>query len=172
MRKLSIWHWLLASWLVLGVFLWQQFLCDCWFNAPNIATQAVIGAWRIKDADNFSATSNEHLKFIHSSATYLDPFPINLNEVLIKTANYLKDNPNKLLIINGFYRADESNTSLLPNLGIARASDVKNLMIRLGIPAERIKINATQITENELWFKNDTLQKGIDFTFDSLENIR
>lgn len=170
MRKLSIWHWLLATWLVLGVLVWQNYLCDCWFYAPDNTKQAAVGAWKIIDADNFSATSNEHLKFIHSSASYLDPFPINLKEALVKTVNHLKDNPNKILIISGFYRIDETNTTLLPNLGIARANDVKELMIRLGIPPDRVKTDAIQLTENQLWFINDTLQKGVDFTFSTIDS--
>lgn len=166
MRKLSIWHWLLATWLLFGVFIWQQLLCDCWFfSTTNNSAIIGIGVWKISDTDNFSVSSNEHLKFIHSSATYLDPFPINLKEALIKTTNYLKDNPDKILIINGYYRSDEVNSTTLPNLGMARANDVKNLMSQLGVSPNRIKIDAIEILENQLWFHNDTLQKGIDFAF-------
>jgi outer membrane protein OmpA-like peptidoglycan-associated protein len=166
MRKLSIWHWLLATWLLLGVFLWQQFLADCWLlSSDNEDKSLAIGAWQIRDSDNFYCSSNEHFKFLYCSDTYLQPFPIHLNEALIKTAHYIKDNPNKILFINGFYRADEINGLAESNLGIARAAAVKSLMLRLGAPSENIKLAAVLLSEHQQWFSNDTLQKGIDFSF-------
>jgi outer membrane protein OmpA-like peptidoglycan-associated protein len=72
------------------------------------------------------------------------------------------------LVITGFYHANETNNSLLPNLGMARANDVKGYLSSLGVPSRQLALDAKLLTEKN-WFVNDTLQKGIDFSFGKFE---
>lgn len=171
MNKLSTWHFLLVAWIALGVFLWKNYLCDCWSgNGTNkVLTKGGTGTWNINDGDSFSATANEHFKFVGSGANYIDALSSNLKNSIDETVAYLQKNPDKALIITGFYHANEKNNSLLPNLGMARANDIKGYLSSLGVSSKQLTLDAKLLTEKD-WFVNDTLQKGIDFSFGKIEN--
>ncbi len=83
-----------------------------------------------------------------------------------KVADYLKNNPNKLLTINGFYGGDEKNTSTFENLGFARADDVKNYLIGLGAPAGRLLTGSN--LKNDIRFNNDKTYDGVGWAFENI----
>ncbi len=170
MNKLSIWHFLLVAWIAMGVFLWKNYLCDCWSgNGTNKSlTKGGTGTWNISDGNAFSATANEHFKFERSGTNYIDVLSPSLQSSVVQTVAYLQNNPDKSLIITGFYHADETNNSLLPNLGMARANDVKGYLSSLGVPSRQLGLEGKLLAEKN-WFVNDTLQKGVDFSFGKIE---
>lgn len=76
---------------------------------------------------------------------------------------YVKANPDKLLAVIGNYSAKENNTTTFANLGLARASGIKNWLLTKGLTDSNVLIKS-RINEN-LNFYNDSLSGGIDFKF-------
>ena len=77
-------------------------------------------------------------------------------------ALYLAANPDKLLTITGFYSAEENNTTIFSNLGLARASEIKNWLLGKGI-ADSVFFIKSQL-KNDIVFNNDSLSGGIQFS--------
>ena len=77
---------------------------------------------------------------------------------------YLKANRDRTLEITGYYTAGETNSTTLPNLGLARAEGMKQYLVQQGIPAASL---TTKGTERNLPFtaKGDSLVGGLNFAF-------
>ncbi len=165
MNKLSIWHFLLVAWIALGVFLWHRYLCDCWSSKETSNSSLTqTGTWNINDGNEFSVTSDQHFRFFTSEASYMGDLSPVLQTKIGETVNYLKAHPEKSIVITGFYRQDEKNNSVLPNLGLARANDIKAYLVLLGAPTHQLSL-ASKLLDTKDFFVGDTLQKGVDFTF-------
>ena len=78
-------------------------------------------------------------------------------------ALYLEANKSRVLTITGFYSKQETNTTTFPDLGLARATEIKNWLRRKGLPDSMFTIKS-RIDEN-LNFKKDSLIGGIAFSF-------
>ncbi|MCO6161343.1 OmpA family protein [Flavobacterium sp. NRK F7] len=61
----------------------------------------------------------------------------------------------------GLYQDNESNTSIFPNLGLARANAVKNYLVSQGIAEKNIEIS--ELVEENLNFDNDTVFGAMRF---------
>ena len=87
---------------------------------------------------------------------------MNTKKLFLKIKEYLDENGQKRFNITGYYSSDEENTSAYPNLGLARASSVKNYMTSKGISAKLIdtfgKLNDKLNTDSK-----DIIYKPIDF---------
>ncbi|MEZ0539878.1 OmpA family protein [Fibrella arboris] len=93
-----------------------------------------------------------------------------VGNTLQSLADYLKANTSRLLTINGYYQADEQNPSTYPNLGIARAEDIKAQLVKLGVSAGQLATAGVLIgdTNAELMpynTKGDSLYGGLTFAF-------
>jgi len=84
-------------------------------------------------------TANENLYFAPSTFNYL-PLSDNLTTFHQDLANYLIDHPDRTISITGRYQADEENTSNLSSIGLARADQIKNLLIDYNVPEKQIVI--------------------------------
>lgn len=91
--------------------------------------------------------SVEHFNFRKSDFSIIEPVPVGLEEELLKLARYLNDNPNKTIDVIGLYSNDEVNKSGFENLGVARATSVKNYLLSLEIPFNVIKTSGEQKSE-------------------------
>lgn len=96
-------------------------------------------AFTIEDANGaFSFNSADNVNFETSS--YAPQMPI-ASEVTAGIGNlqtYLSENKNKSVEITGLFTASETNRSAFPNLGIARATAVKNYMVSKGISSTQL----------------------------------
>ncbi len=93
----------------------------------------------VKDANGSLALKvNDNFNFKTSQFNYEMPISEGLNGGIAKLKQYLVANKGKSLDIVGYYTKDEKNTSMYPNLGLARANKVKNYLVEQGIPSERI----------------------------------
>ncbi len=176
MRKSSIlWLLLLIVWIILGVFLCKKYLCGL-AGAATVgeATEEVkkdiapksalasLGAWMFKDG-SLSHKSDDYIQFNRSSFNHVTPLGVGSTDALRKTAEYLKGHPDRSLLITGYYHKDEINNSIQPNLGLARANDIKNALVGLGTPSQQLSLQGKLLPAN--WFQGDLLRKGIDFSF-------
>ncbi len=174
MRKSSLfWLLLLIAWIILGVFLCKKYLCGASATTPigavdekkvekPASTLAALGAWAFSDG-SLKHKGNDHIRFDRSGFTHLTPLAEITSNGLQNTANYLKDNSNRSLLITGYYHKEEKNTSIQPNLGLARANDIKNKLVSLGAPSKQLSLAGKLLPAN--WFDGDILRKGIDFNF-------
>lgn len=173
----------LALWILLALFLCWKYFCPCCALAGKDKAAAVaaatvvpaaaaalpaatcVGAWDVKDSTTLNLNSPDHLRFLRSSFNRLNP-SAKAGELLTSTANYLKANKNRRLTITGYYDDNERNASVLGNLGLARANDVKSYLATLGVPTNQLDISFGKHAEN-CW-NGDTLKRGVSFAFSTL----
>lgn len=109
-------------------------------NSANIEVKTTtINAFTVKDANgtlDFKSTDN--LNFKTSSASILRPISASVDSTALKLITYYNNYPNKVLNINGHYRDDETNNSVFPNLGLARANAAKNYLVLKGMASKKI----------------------------------
>lgn len=91
-------------------------------------------------ANNFSNSFADDFQFAKSSVDYSTPISPGLTTTIGKTAEYLKKNGNRSMLITGYYMDGETNNSILPDLGQARANAIKKAFTDLGVPANQINI--------------------------------
>ncbi|MEL6989247.1 MAG: OmpA family protein [Bacteroidota bacterium] len=156
---------LLIGWILLGLFFCRKYLCGL-SNSIAAAPAAAAAApakdvcttkWLLKDG-RFS-TKEVANNFRFRKSTFTTP---NLNNDLSiavdKIVDHLKKNDKKSLTITGYYDDDETNRSILGNLGLARANTIKRIFTGKGIGSNRVNIASELVEEN--CFKNDSLMRG------------
>lgn len=144
---------LLLLWLLIGSWLWGRHICDS--KASTITEQSDV----IEPTKGFSAifgdfktSADSYFRFAADSTQY-EPLSDKLQLSLDKTATFLKNNTDKALAITGYYASSESNTTLFPDLGIARANTIKGDLELRGV-------NPAQITTYGDVANADNLQEG------------
>lgn len=167
-KSFLFWLLLLVAWITLGVFLWQKYLCDCWGAKSKATLSQGLGTWSIADSTAFSVSSNDYFRFERSKPTHLLPVSASLQESLSETIPYLNGHTDRALTITGYFSSEEKNTSLLPNLGLGRANEVKAYLVSMGLHANHLLLNS-KLIPNAKWFSKDTLLKGIDFSFEKVK---
>jgi len=96
-------------------------------------------AFALSDTDgNFNFKINEHFNFNANGFNILKPLSPNVDLGINKLKAYLDLHHEKTLDIIGLYTSKEKNTSGYPNLGIARANDVKNYLVNKGISSKQL----------------------------------
>lgn len=122
----------------------------------------------IKDGAAFSATAPTNIDFKRSTAAYITPLSAEVNSSLEKTATYLKEHPDRSLTINGIYGEKEKYEGFLPNLGFARADNVKKKLMTLGVPGSQLLTDASLIRSGLTW--KDVMYNGVKFDFSKTSN--
>lgn len=179
-KSILFWIIILILWLLFGTWLCSKYLCgptigaaapaaavldtakDKVVETTKKATTAILGTWSYGDG-NFKTNSNEHFRFKKSNFNPLARGTA-LNSSVNSTADYLKKNAGRSMLITGYYKTDETNRSILDNLGLARANSIKNMFTGLGVPAKQLEIDG-KVLPKAFWVSNDTILKGIDFNF-------
>jgi OOP family OmpA-OmpF porin len=72
---------------------------------------------------------------------------------------------NKLVTITGFYSTDETNNTVFPNLGLARAFRIKKYFLRKGLPDSLIKFRAR--VKTDMVMDADSVRDGIELGLSS-----
>lgn len=118
-----------------------------------------------KDEDlNFSTATADNLLFASGSCEYVTPLSQNLQDVFAKTVKHLQDNAKRVLVLTGLYENDESNSCTdASDLGIARVEQIKELLVQMGAPVDRIELEASE-TRDLPDYKN-LLAGGFDYFF-------
>jgi len=176
-KSIFFWVLILILWLIFGTWLCNKYICggSIAAAAPGATavtetmketikkpTAAILGNWAYRDG-NLNINNPDHWRFKNSNFNPL-PRSGNFDRDINRTAEYLKNNASRSLLITGYYKNDEKNSSILDNLGLARANSVKNILSRLGVPGNQMNIEG-KLLPKSFWSKNDTIYKGIDFGF-------
>lgn len=166
----TIWILLLIAWMSLGVWLSNKYLCGS--TTPAVVGQTIApvtppeekeSMWTYADGENHRISISDRFGFNRSEFRHIKPLPESLKNSLAETATYLQGAPERALEITGYYAEDEENTSILPNLGLARANDIKSYIMSLGVGANQITTKGALLADKV--FDGDLLKEGIDFGF-------
>lgn len=165
------WIVLLVLWMI-GSTWWHvckiKQLCSDDINPSAASTGTTVettppgaDAFTIADGTRFRLDLPGNFSFAKSGAN------ANMNSLggsLETLITYLKENPGRTLELTGYYSPGETNSTSLPNLGLARAEGIKQYLVQQGIPAASL---TTKGEERNLPFtvKGDSLRGGLYFGF-------
>lgn len=118
-----------------------------------------------KDTDlNFSTATADNLLFVSGSCEYSTPLSQDLQNVFTKTVQHLQDNTKRILVLTGLYENEETNGCTgAVNLGVARAEQIKALLVEMGAPSDRIELEGGEI--RDLPDYKNMLAGGFDYFF-------
>ncbi len=156
--------------LIIGCFLYHRFCCASCDNScpkkdiivirsPDSTALHPTYPFALKGNDFHFATQN-NFNFLKNDFKKLLPVDDSITLGVNSLKAFLEKNTSTLKI-TGFARNDEVNNSIFPNLGYARANDVKNYFIAQGIPSAKIEINGSII--DTLAHTNETLLGPVTF---------
>ena len=169
----TAWIILLILWILLGLWLCNKYICNNSVAAPIKTTEKVappvteIDQWTVRDGSAFNFSSPDYISFDKSGFSHL-AYTSGLTSKLGSLVTYLKGNPDRGVTVTGRYGEEETNSSILPTLGLARANDIKTWMQSQGVGAGQIEI-ADLLIPNPKW-ENNKLVYGADFSFGALAN--
>lgn len=169
------WLILLLFWIGLFTYLCKRYICGASAGLIPTETSSTLPtstnslAWNVADGTAFSGSSNEYYHFLKSKSGILNGSAATISSLNNDVNTYITANGTRAINVVGYYRSDETNdNALFSNLGLARANAVKQDLLKLGIPAKNITTSA-QLLEGE-FMNGDTLMKGCDYSFTSLED--
>ncbi len=99
--------------------------------------EATAYPFAFSDGD-YTFTSNDNFDFNASSSSILLPVTQNIENGISSIRSFLKSDTGKVLDITGFYKSDETNSTAFPNLGLARATAVKNFLVSKGVLSSQL----------------------------------
>lgn len=157
MKYFWIFFLLLLLLMAIGYFLCQKLICGPVIPADTCAV------WEVNDGSKEIFDINNNVHFRRSRYQHLTNFT-SVNTAMDQVANYLKSNTNRALTITGLYDTLENNThNLLPNIGLARADDIKSWLESKQVPSNQLDIQSRVSDQN--CYKGDTLRRGVEFAF-------
>jgi len=136
--------WVIGGWLymILCCCKCKEESCDC-KNCPQHPKKEIVENSEIS-SKGFSISSSEYnyqtsdnFKFLNGGFKSIKPVSDSINLGIDGLKKFLNENKQNLKI-TGYALSTEKNTSIYENLGLARATDIKNYFISKGISADRI----------------------------------
>lgn len=129
--------------ILLGTYFQYQSCCKHGAEQYDEAVKdgEPLAKFSFKDSD-FRTKCKENFNFLPSSYAIEKPVSACIQEAVGNLKTHLGENPNKVLKIRGYYADFEENTSVFPNLGLARANAVKSYFIGQGINKKQLGIDA------------------------------
>jgi len=103
---------------------------------PPKEPEATSYPFSFKNRD-YTYNVQDNFNFNISSDSILTPLSSKVETGITSLKEYLAANSDKKINITGLYRADETNASAFPNLGLARANKVKNYLVSQGIASSQ-----------------------------------
>lgn len=165
---------LLILWFVLAYFLCQINLYDqptaekmsevvtVEPESETENTDECVPVLMFKD-NEFIEISRENFKFKYSHYNH-NLISSEFEDVLIKVAQYLGNNPSRRMKIKGLFLKEEENSTDYENLGLARAYAVKTYFLKQGVNTSQLLTSAK--LANPECYVEETLVKGVVVAFD------
>jgi len=110
------------------------------------------------NTDSFRCKDN--FSFLNADYKLITPFSDSINLGIEKLKNYLNNSDAKFAIV-GNYNPKEENNSIFPDLGLARATAVKNYLVTKGIDENKLVVTSVQ---NKKLSIADTIFSSTEFT--------
>jgi OOP family OmpA-OmpF porin len=129
-------------------------------NTMPQTTEPALSPLTISDGSLLDLRSAGNFSFAKSEAKANLGFVKNEIDSL---AAYALRYPGKVITITGLYSPEETNITSFPDLGTARAAEIKSYLRGKGLPDSAVVIRGKR--SDGIVFVRDSLQGGIDFSF-------
>ncbi|SNR16994.1 OmpA family protein [Tenacibaculum jejuense] len=161
--------------IILGTFLSWKYCCTTNIDSQKTIAQPAQNPESIKEETpklsfgNIDENGNinfsfDNIKFKKSSMDFSPSFMSGLDTELSELKDFVVQPENeKALSITGYYMSDETNNSIFPNIGLARAIKIKNYMSSRGIPTKLIDIYG-ELNDTLTVTTDNTMEKPIKFS--------
>jgi len=166
----------LLIWILVSI-LWSKktFCGNDEGKKPSASAVPAVSSNDSGDCDNslvfedtdFSFTSSDNFVFKKNETKFITPDGV-LKTALTELSEYLGNNTERSVLLEGVYFEDEANDTNKENLGIARASRLKfHLVNEFGLDPDQVKIGG-KVSSNKSCYLNEEkgfLTKGAVVTF-------
>ncbi|WP_316824021.1 OmpA family protein [Pedobacter miscanthi] len=171
MRKKTIYLLGILLTIILGTLLYCNFCCSCKTKVTQVVSTVsapTLPANGFKlETNGYNYATEKNFNFLGNGFNTLLPLNDSINIGLDSFKTFLSKNPNIQVLITGFAKRDEKNTSAFTNLGEARAVNVKNYMVSKGFESRLFDTKGKIIDE---WKKQgDTVIGPISFTLSTVK---
>lgn len=162
--------------IIIGCLLYPHFCCQkC--NKPeptktivtSINSEEITNNKFLFSDENINYSCEKNFNFESSSFNYIKPAESCLNIGIEKLKAYFSNNKEVRLNITGYALSNEKNTSAFPNLGFARANDIKNYFISKGIPSNRFEINGE--IKDDLQIIGNKILGPVNFSINKTQSL-
>jgi OmpA-OmpF porin, OOP family len=163
--------------IVIGTYLYNKYCCkECCKeetnqNVPVLTDNAGMGDYNIFNlsGNDFNYNCHDNFRFLSNGFNNIQPVSDSINVGINQLKTYFDKNAKEKLVITGYALSSEKNTSAYPNLGIARANDVKNYFVSKGFAANRFE---TLGELRDAWkVDKDTVLGAVDFRIKQGEEV-
>jgi len=135
----------------------------CFGSEVAVVEEAIPQNPLVINGEGFNQRSDQNLKFDVNGFT--PEIPSMAGNSLDQLANFLKRNDNKQVTLTGLYGNADTKPAGFANLGLGRASKVKDNLIQRGVKANQIITKAE--VKNDLPTYKEKVIGGVDFTLSS-----
>ncbi len=168
----------LTIWIIGGSWMYTTYCCGTPTNdltqvSSSSTASAIVnnqGFFQVEDGNAFEASCPVDLQFDYSGTTFQQNESQEHLQVFSKIKQYLEEHPKRVLHITGHYQKAESNSTLLPNLGIARACKLKDVFVTQGISPTQILMQSEM--EESLTSKGGMLEGAAQLSFVTKEKVQ
>lgn len=163
--------------IIIGTYLFNIYCCsDCCKEESQKEVPAFTDSVEPIDfntfkisGNGFNYSSNANFKFLADGFNNVQPVNDSINMGIGQLKTNFDQNLKQKLVITGYALSTEKNTSAFPNLGLARANDVKNYFVSKGFAADRFE-TVGEIRDS--WKVNkDTILGPVDFKIVAIEAV-
>ncbi len=132
--------------IIIGAILYYFLCCDRVCKRPGKDVQkegiAVSGQYEPFSlaGSEFDYSCDDNFNFLKDGFTYLQPASDSIGTGINLLKDQFDTNPGQKLVITGYCTPSEKNTSAFPNVGFARADNVKNYFVTKGFAPSSIDI--------------------------------
>jgi OOP family OmpA-OmpF porin len=154
--------------IILGALLYPKFCCEACCSKPEGNTVQTdtntnsesSNVFKLSGND-FDYSCNDNFRFLSDGFNNIQPVNDSINSGISLLKAFFDKNPNQKVHITGYALNTEKNTSAFPNLGLARANDVKNYFISKGFASNQFETHGEL---KDVWkVSNDTVYGPVDF---------
>lgn len=131
-------------WSAASAFMFHKF---CGSSTPEVV-EDIKDPTEINVGENSEIVSNVKTSFNESEFQF-SSLSKDLSNRIDAYLNELKSSSKKNIIITALYGANEKNTGIFTDLGLARANNIKQLFVQQGIDASRIGIKSKKVNSDK-----------------------
>lgn len=167
--------------IVLGTYFFVNYCSSC-AATPDVKSDPITTVAPLKttpkptsfpfsiteESGSFDYNTNENFNFMYSNAAFLTPLDTTVVLGVRSLKNYLSQNNSKVINIIGYYKNDETNNTIFPNLGIARANNIKNYFVTNGISSTQM--NTSGVVMETMVADEDTFLGPVAYAIAEAEN--
>lgn len=162
----------ILSTIVIGTYMYWLYCCSICCQSQEIILPAdnETGEIRAIELNGFNLTTDgidftcaQNFNFSKNQFNKLLPISDSIHLGIKRLNHFLYTTPEQKIVITGFAMRTEENTSAYPNLGLARANDVKNYLVEKGISPAQIKIQGELV--DDLIIRKNVIIGPVDFGF-------